>query len=237
MQLAHSSTKQSPVLHSFWHLLLRWRFLLFRRQRYHQLVLENIHGLPVLVLPQVCHPRFFFASEFLVEQIGTHLLPAGSAVLDMNSGCGVGAIASARWARRVAAVDGNPAAVRCTRINALLNNVEERVRVYQGDMFAPVQGQCFDVILFNPPMLHAQAHTARKPAIQPADIVAQFAAHLAAHLQPDGYALTVLSSIGAVEACLEAFHTSGVRVEVLARRDLISEVLTLYRLTPSTRQG
>ena len=62
----------------------------------------------------------------------------------MGTGSGVGAVFAAQWARRVVAVDINPAAVRCARINALLNHVEDRVDVVEGDLFEPIGGQRFD---------------------------------------------------------------------------------------------
>ncbi len=57
------------------------------------------------------------------------------------------------YARRVVAVDINPAAVRCAQINALLNQLEQRIEVRRGDLFAPVAGERFDLVLFNPPFL------------------------------------------------------------------------------------
>lgn len=236
MQVAQSRNKQSPVIQSFWRMLVRWQFLIFQRQRYSQLVLEHVHGCPVLVLPNVCHPRLFFSSEFLVEQLDDSLIPPGSTVLDMGSGSGVGAITAACWARRVIAVDINPDAVRCTRINALLNAVEDRVKVQQGDLFAPVSGQRFNVVLFNPPIwFHGMPGTISDRTKRSIDVVKRFSTDLCTYLAPGGYALVVLSSHADVETFLEAFHLHGLRVEVLSRRDMINELLTLYRLTPTTR--
>ena len=55
------------------------------------------------------------------------LIPPGSIVLDMGTGSGVGAVFAARNAARVVAVDVNPEAVRCARINVLLHHIEDRV--------------------------------------------------------------------------------------------------------------
>ena len=69
----------------------------------------------------------------------------------MGTGSGVCAVFAARHAHRVVAVDINPGAVRCAALNALLNHVEARIEVRQGDLFAPVARERFDLVLFNPP--------------------------------------------------------------------------------------
>lgn len=235
MQLAHSHNKQGQVLEGFWRLLMRWWFLIFQRQRYNQLVLEHMNGCPVLVLPNVFHPKLFFSSEFLIEQLNDQLIPPGCSVLDIGSGSGVGAIAAAHWAQHVVAVDIDPDAVRCTCINVLLNQVEDRVKAYQGDLFAPVAGQRFNVVLFNPAFFYKLPYGTRDRQECDIDTVKRFAANLNAYLLPDGYALVALSSMADLEAVLEAFSLHGLRVEVITRCDLISEVVTLYRLTLPVR--
>lgn len=119
----------------------RWCFLLLQRHRHDRLVLETIGGKSLLILPQVLHPVLFRTGWFLAECLDERLVPRGSVVLDMGTGSGVGAIFAAQWARRVVAVDVNLAAVRCARINALLNEVEEALEVCLGDLFTLVQGQ------------------------------------------------------------------------------------------------
>jgi len=71
-------------------------------------------------------------------------------VLDMGTGSGVQAILAAPNARRVLAVDVNPEAVRCARINAARNGVADRIEIRRSDLFADVSGR-FDLILFDPP--------------------------------------------------------------------------------------
>ena len=56
----------------------------------------------------------------------------------------------------VTAVDINPDAVRCARINALQHHLETCIEVRQGDLFEPVQGERFDLVLFNPPFFRGQ---------------------------------------------------------------------------------
>ena len=92
------------------------------------------------------------------------------------------------------ALDVNPMAVRCARINALLNEVECRVRVEESDLFAAVAGQRFDVILFNPPYFSGRPRSARDRAFRAQNVIERFAANLKNHLQPGGWGLLLLSS-------------------------------------------
>jgi SAM-dependent methyltransferase len=70
--------------------------------------------------------------------------------LDLGTGSGFQALMMARHARRVVAVDINPRAVRYASFNALLNELPN-LEVREGDLFEPVDGETFDLIVANPP--------------------------------------------------------------------------------------
>jgi len=73
----------------------------------------------------------------------------GKSVLDLGCGCGLFAIAAAKLGAREAwAVDPSPAAVDCTRRNAERNGVD--VVAKAGDLFEPVAGRTFDLIVTLP---------------------------------------------------------------------------------------
>ncbi len=211
-------------------MLLRWRFRLLQRHRHGRLVLEEVAGRPFLVLPDVFNPKLFRTGEFLARSLNAELVPPGSVVLDMGTGSGVGAVFAARWARRVVAVDINPEAVRCARINALLNRVEERVEVREGDLFAPVRGERFDVVLFNPPFFRGQPHGALEQALWSHDVAERFAAGLRPHLVPGGHAVVLLSSDGDVSGFLRAFEDHGFALWTVAERNLGNEVVWAYKV-------
>lgn len=208
----------SGMRRAIWRWVLRWRFLLLQRRRYNRLALDRVDGHPIVLLPGVFHPRLFRTGEFLAEALDETLIPPGSAVLDMGTGSGVGALSAARLARRVVAVDINPAAVRCARINVLLNELEGRVEVCQGDLFGPVAGERFDVVLFNPPFFPGEPRDDLERALWSTDVAARFAAGLPQHLAPGGCALVLLSSDGAEGNFLDAFRLNGLAVDVALRR-------------------
>ena len=76
-----------------------------------------------------------------------------ASALDLCCGGGIqGLVAAARYADYVTAVDVNPRAVRFARANADLNRISNH-EVLLGDLYVPVDGRVFDLILANPPFV------------------------------------------------------------------------------------
>jgi len=217
--------------------VLYWRYRLFQQRRHDAAVLEHIGDLPLLVMPGVLNPRLMRSGEFFASQLNAGLVLRGTDVLDMGTGSGVCAIAAARHARRVVAVDINPAAVRCARVNALLNQLDERIEVTQGDLFAPVQGRRFDIVLFNPPFIHGVPRNDADRAWRSTDVAERFADGLQEHLTPDGFALVVLSTYGDAAGFVRHFRRCGFDMKRLAIRSFVNEQLALVRLQPPPRPG
>src|SRR5438094_2660835 len=116
-----------PLMRKLWRKVFQIRLALVDRRKYQQVVLEEVIGTPIVVLPDVFNPKLLRSGEFLIEQLGR--LPRGCRVLDLGSGSGAAGVLAAKGGAHVVAVDINPAAVRCTRINALLNDVALDVRL------------------------------------------------------------------------------------------------------------
>lgn len=70
--------------------------------------------------------------------------------LDLGTGCGVLALTMARRAQHVVASDLNPRALEFGRRSARLSGIAN-VEWRQGDWYAPVRGQRFELIACNPP--------------------------------------------------------------------------------------
>ena len=215
--------------------LMGWAYRLTGRDRYDDFRLERVLGLPFLVMPSVFNPKLPRTGAFLAANLDERVIASDAQVLDMGTGSGVCAVHAARRARRVVAVDVNPAAVRCALINAALNGVEQRVEVRHGDLFAPVAGERFDLILFNPPFLSGAPRDDRDRAWRSVDVAERFAAGLTDHLAPEGAALVVLSSFGGAARFLEEFRRQGLAVSVLAARRFLTERIAVLRIAPSKR--
>jgi HemK-related putative methylase len=211
--------------------LLHWHYRLFQQQRDRSFVLEQVGGLPLLVAPGVLNPRLMRTGEFFAEQLRPDLLPADAGVLDMGTGSGVCALFAARYARRVVAVDINPAAVRCARINTLMHQCEDRIEVLHGDLFAPLAGRRFDVVLFNPPFLNGVPRNDGDRAWRSTDIAQRFASGLRNHLTPMGFALVLLSNYGGAREFISQFQRHEFAMTVVAEREFVNERLAIVRLS------
>jgi release factor glutamine methyltransferase len=215
-----------------------WRPLL--RRRLGRTVLERIDGVPLLVLPEVFNPRVFPTGVWLARAVAALPPAAGPAsdagagadgaprALDMGTGSGIGAVFAARRGYRVTAVDVNPHAVRCARINALLNGLEERIEVREGDLFSAIPGECFDLVLFNPPFFRGAPRGPLDAAWRSDDVIERFAAGLPAALAPGGRALLLLSSAGGADRALAAHAPPGLSLEPLTSRGYASEAITIF---------
>lgn len=212
------------------YLYLRGRFLLFQRHRHRRLVLESFAGYPLVVLPEVFNPTLFFSTEFFAATLCPELVPPSADVLDVGTGSGALAITAARLARSVTAVDINPHAVRCARLNVLLNRCENRVSVVEGDLFAPFDGRRFDVVLCNPPFYRGSPRDAWDASWRAPDFFGRFAASLADHLRPAGHALVLLSSRADADGFLPGCEASGLATGVVRRRDTPLESFVVHRI-------
>jgi HemK-related putative methylase len=209
-----------------WRTLLRVKLALIDRRRYERVVLETVGDLNLVVLPDVFNPVLLRSGAFLVSELWR--LAPGSKVLDLGSGSGACGIAAARRGCHVTAVDINASAVRCTRINALLNNVE--LDIHQGDLFGPLESERFDVVLFNPPYYRGVPRDALDHAWRSADVPERFATELVMHLTETGRALVVLSSDGDRDGFLHALDANSLAHHVVAQRDFINEVMTVHQV-------
>jgi len=199
---------------------------------YDRLRLERVHDVPVLVIPGVANPKLLRTGAFFASRIDAQLITPGAAVLDMGTGSGVCALFAARHGAHVVGVDVSPAAVRCARLNAALNQLEDRIDVRLGDLFEPVAGRRFDLVLFNPPFLIGAPRDHRDAAWRSEDAARRFAATLSDHLVPGGAALVLLSSFGDACALFESeLRANGFVLAVLARRRFVNETVTIVRAT------
>ncbi|MBS0193164.1 MAG: peptide chain release factor N(5)-glutamine methyltransferase [Proteobacteria bacterium] len=109
-------------------------------------------SLDLRITPDVLIPRP--ETELLVER-ALALLPIDRALRVADLGTGSGAIAlaiaSERPLAKVAAVDASAAALEVAQANVQALNLSARVRCVQGDWFAPLADERFDLIASNPP--------------------------------------------------------------------------------------
>lgn len=118
-----------------------------------------MHGVPFFVDERVIVPRSYIG-ELLMngtlgpDGMGLYETPAAiSSVLDLCTGSGCLAILAAMTFEDAAvdAVDLSKDALAVAKINVRDHGLTERVSLKQGNLFAPLKGQRYDLIITNPP--------------------------------------------------------------------------------------
>jgi methylase of polypeptide subunit release factors len=202
-------------------------------RRLRRTVTERVGGLALTVPPGVFNPVLFRTGALLARAVGELPPVAAGRALDLGTGSGVGALAAARRGYRVVAVDLNPAAVAAARANAAVAGLADAVEVRHGDLFAPVRGERFDLVLLNPPYFRGAPRDDADRAWRSDDVPERFAAGLAGALAPGGGALVVLSTDGEGDSLLAALAGAGFHARPALRRDLWNEVVTVWSVLPA----
>jgi ribosomal protein L3 glutamine methyltransferase len=165
-----------------------------------------IQGIPFRVDERVIVPRSFIG-ELLLSQAfreGDDMFvpdPAAiGSVLELCTGSGCLAIIAAMvfGQAEVDAVDLSPDALEVAKLNVAESGHGDRIRLHHGDLYAPVAGRLYDLIITNPPYVDGEAMGLLPPEYrhEPAmaldggedglDLVRRIIDGAAAHLMPGG---------------------------------------------------
>ena len=165
-----------------------------------------IGGVPFYVDERVIVPR-----SFIAELLRTGLFSADdpsslidpdnvTSALDLCTGSGCLAILMAGVFPHamIDAVDLSPDALEVARINLDASGYEDRIGLVQGDLFAPLKGRRYDLIVTNPPYVGSEVMAALPPeyahepemalgsGVDGLDIVRRILAVAGSHLNPGG---------------------------------------------------
>jgi len=166
-----------------------------------------MRGLPFYVDERVIVPRSFIGelldSHFAGEDgQGASLMdPYGvESVLDLCTGSGCLAILAARHFPKasVDAVDISKDALAVAARNVADYGLEDRIALHRGDLFTPLAGKRYDLIISNPPYVDAEGMAALPPecraepklafdgGVDGLDIVRRIIDQAGEHLTPEG---------------------------------------------------
>jgi ribosomal protein L3 glutamine methyltransferase len=178
-----------------------------------------IRGIPFYVDERVIVPRSYIGELMMSGLFAGEASLSGDpervgAVLDLCTGSGCLAIlaADAFPNADIDAVELSADALEVARINIDDHNLVNRINLLRGDLFDPVEGQTYDVIISNPPYVAEAEVEAFAPeyAHEPVmahlggedglDLVRRILAESAAHLNPGG---GLLCEIGTGRGILE----------------------------------
>lgn len=175
-----------------------------------------VQGVPFYVDERAIVPRSYIGELLAGDEFSLMRDPeAVASVLDLCTGSGALAILAAMAFpnAEVSAVDLSPDALDVARKNVEMHGLEERVSLFEGDLFSPLGSARFDLIVTNPPYVDAEA-MAELPAeyrAEPAlaldggpdglDVVRRILAEAPKHLSADG---GLLCEIGTGRDIIEA---------------------------------
>ncbi len=157
-------------------------------------------GLEFEVDERVIVPRSPFA-ELIATRFEPWIDPERvGRILDIGTGSGCIAIACAKAfpGARVDAVELSPGALAVARRNVARHEVGDRLELLQGDLFGPVRGRRYDLVVSNPPYVSneemaglpeeylAEPDLALRAGGDGLDVVRRILDGAAAHLEPDG---------------------------------------------------
>ena len=202
--------------------------LLHRRLRGRKVI--SLNGLRVQVCPHVFHPRYGQTTEFFIRHM---TIQPGERVLEVGTGTGAIAAASALQTPYVVATDVNPYAVKCAHATMRLNQVEQRVSVLLGDLFAPVQGEAFDVVLFNPPYFDSSATSWVGQAWEAGPdcaLIERFLIEAHTVLKPGGNIQMLISSAAPMRTMLLQIKHARFRRRILAEGRILGVLEHLFLL-------
>ena len=148
----------------------------------------------------------------------------GERVLEIGTGTGAIAIAAAQRTQEVVATDVSPYAVKCAQATMRLNHVDQRVSVLLGDLFAPIQGELFDVVLFNPPYFDSSATSwiEHAWAVGPnCRLIERFFVEARSVLKKGGKIQMLLSSAAPMREILQLIQRTKYHRQILAHGRLL----------------
>ena len=164
--------------------------------------------------------RALIPRSFIGDMLADGALPIGDAnkvrrVLDLCTGSGCLAILAALAFPRahVDAADLSAGALALARRNVASHRLGDRIALHRGDLFAPLQGKRYDLILSNPPYVDARGMAKLPPEYRHEprlalaagddglDLVRLILAEAAQHLTKDG---ALICEIGRGRANIEA---------------------------------
>ena len=178
-------------------------------------------------------------TEALCEEALRHIRPGGR-VLDLCTGTGALGIAIKKLCPKavVTATDISEAALSLAKENA--QSLQAEVRFLQGDLFAPVSGEQFDVIVSNPPYIpealrgHLQAEVEKEPALalfageDGLDFYRRIAKEAPGHLLPQGW-LCLEVGDGEAEAIVALLKADFESVRILTDLNGLDRVVSGQR--------
>jgi release factor glutamine methyltransferase len=190
----------------------------------------DFHGRKIVILPNVFAPEpqgYNLLTKTILKEV-----KETDRVLDMGTGTGIQAIFAASKSTDVTAVDVNPEAVKCAKLNIELNNLSSRVKASKSDLFENVQGK-FDVIIFDPPFRWSKPRDMweRSCADENYATMNTFFSQAKNYLKPKGRILIHFGTSGDLSYLKQVIRKNGLKRKQILKNNRLEWTYFTYRLT------
>lgn len=180
------------------------------------------------------HPEVYEPAEdtfLLVENLD---IKRKDEVLEIGTGTGLITIIAAQNSRRVVATDINEHAIKCALKNTIANRTYN-VELREGNLFEPVAGEKFDLILFNTPYLptdedekiDGELNAAFDGGLEGRETIDQFIEQVKDYLKEEGRVQLVQSSLSDNDKTISKLEESGFDTEITAREKCFFEEIVV----------
>ncbi len=157
-------------------------------------------------------------------------------VLDVGTGCGIQAIAAAKKAKSVLAIDISESALECAQKNAKAHGFSSKIKFLKSDLFSQIpKSQKFDLIIFNPPYLPTTEAEATSGILDAAwnggkdgrKVIGRFLREFPTYLAPEGALLMLHCDLADTGKTIEALAAAGFSVSILEEKPVPGEKLSV----------
>jgi release factor glutamine methyltransferase len=186
-------------------------------------------GLLIYTVPEVYEPAedtYLLAKNLDIQR--------RDEVLEIGTGTGLIAVYTAQRTKNVVATDINEHAIKCALKNTISNKTYN-LELRQGDLFEPVQGEKFDLILFNTPYLPTsedeklddELNDAFDGGLDGRETIDKFIDDVTDYLKEGGRVQLVQSSLSDNDKTLQKLEELGFEAEITAREKCFFEEIVL----------
>jgi release factor glutamine methyltransferase len=180
------------------------------------------------------HPEVYEPAEdtfLLVENLDIN---RRDEVLEIGTGTGLIAVYTGQRTRKVVATDINKHAVKCALKNSIANRTYN-IELREGNLFEPVEGEKFDLILFNTPYLPTsedekldeELNAAFDGGSEGRDTIDAFLDQIKDYLNDEGRVQLVQSSLSDNEKTLSKLEELGFDAEITASEKCFFEEIVV----------
>jgi len=157
-------------------------------------------------------------------------------VLDVGTGCGIQAIAAAKKAKSVLAIDISDSALECAKENATAAGLEKKIEFKKSDLFSKLlPSEKFDLIIFNPPYLPTTKTQATRGILDAAwnggkdgrKVIGRFLREFPHHLAPGGSLLILHCDLADTGKTIRKLKSAGFSVSILQEIRVPGEKLSV----------